>query len=443
MKTAEAPAPAPASGSRLDTLRSMVRSNLTSNWVAGILIRLLLIPFTVHTDAYSIYSRSYDAVSTGHWLQWDGQIVIQTVHNLWFLLIRPLLPHSDAIWSPTAGVIGVGTQPADYARFLDYSHLSRALFLMKLPYFVADLVTGYLLTRFVEPCWRRRVLALWLLNPIVIFVSAVFGRHDSLAVCLVVLSALLALRGRRYLGLLFLGLGASARFFPAFLAPFYAIALRRTRREFALLIGGLAGFWLVIELSMLILTGTSPTLTLLNDYPHVEYLFDMRLAEGIRGTFFLFPFAYFVLLLWFIDRESYEPAAYIPMAAVTMLLLFALTFFHPQYAIWIVPFLVLTMYRDRQLIACHIGQMVLFGLFAAEFGSSSTWGLFQPVAGRSLGTLPDPMNIIGAFIPADIFLGLVRTIFTALSLWMAFVILRESKDLFARRVERVGVDELE
>ena len=443
MKTAEVPTPVPSAGRRFDTLKSLAGSNLTAIWVAGILIRLLLIPFTVHIDAYRIYSRSYDVVSTGHWLEWDSQIVIQMVHNIWFLVIRPLLPHSDGIWSPTAGVIGVGAQPADYTRFLDYSHLSRALFLMKLPYFVADLVTGYLLTRFVAPCWRRRVLALWLLNPIVIFVSAVFGRHDSLAVCLVMLSALLALRGRRYLGMIFLGIGATARFFPAFLAPFYAVAFRRTKRELALLIGGLAAFWLVIEVSMLILTGTSPTLTLLNRYPHVEYLFDMKLAPGIGGTLFLFPFGYLILLLWFIDRESYQPEAYIPIAAATMLLLFGLTHFHPQYAIWIVPFLVLTIYRDGRLIACHAAQIVLLALFTVQFGSSATWDLFQPLAGNSLNSLPDPMNIVGAFLPIDIYLGLVRTLFTALSLWMAFVILRQAKPLFAKSIPEVAVDELE
>lgn len=421
----------------------MARSNLTPIWVAGILIRLLLIPFTVHIDAYRIYSRSYVAVSTGHWLEFDSQIVIQLVHNVWFLFIQPLLPHSSSIWSPTAGVIGVGAQPADYARFLAYPHLARALFLMKLPYFIADLATGYILIQFVEPCWRRRVLALWLLNPIVIFVSAVFGRHDSLAVCMVMLSALMALRGRRYLGMVLLGIGATARFFPAFLAPFYAFAFRRSKRELVYLIGGIASFWLVIEISMLILTGTSPTLTLLNRYPHVEYLFDMKLAPGIGGTLFLFPLGYLILLLWFIERSSYRPEAYIPIAAAVMLLLFALTHFHPQYAIWIVPFLVLTMYRDSRLIAYHLAQMLLLGLFTLQFGTSATWDLFQPLVGNSLNTLPDPMNIVGAFIPIDIFLGLVRTLFTGVSLWMAFQILRQSKPLFVAGPCELVIDEPE
>lgn len=416
---------------------SLVQSNLTPIWIAGVLIRLVLIPFTVHIDAYRIYSRSYDAISTGQWFAWNSQIVIQLVHNIWFAIIQPLLPHSNAIWSRTAGELGVGAQPADYARFLAYPHLARALFLMKLPYFGADLATGYVLTRLVESRWRRRVLALWLLNPIVIFVSAIFGRHDSLAVLAVMLSTLLALRGRRYLGMLLLGLGAAARFFPAFLAPFYAFAFRRSRRELAIIIGGLVGMWLVIELTMLAITGSSPTLTLLNRYPHVEYLFDMKLAPGIAGTLFIFPFAYSILLFWFIDRMGRSAEDYIPIAAAVMLLLFALTHFHPQYAIWIVPFLVLTMYRDGHLIGYHVVQILLLGLFTLQFGPSATWDLFQPLAGNALGQLPDPMNIVGAFMPTDIFLGVVRSLFTAVSLWMAFVILRRHRGLIQTIREEV------
>ncbi len=389
-------------------------------------------PFTVHTDLYSIYSRSYEAVSTGHLFGFSSQIVIQLIHDAWFAVIQPLLPHDRSIWSPTAGVIGVGIQPTDFSRFLDYSHLARALFLMKLPYLAADLATGWVLTQFVPPVWRRRVLALWLLNPIVIFVSAVFGRHDSISVFLVMLSTLLALRGRRYVGMLLLGLGAAARFFPAFLVPFFIVSFRRTRREFIILAGGLIGLWLLVEVGMLVATGTSPTLTLLNRYPHVEYLFDMRLAQGVGGTLFVFPFGYALLLLWYIDRGHQEPQDYIPIAAAAMLLLFALTHFHPQYSVWIVPFLVLTMYRDNRLIAYHVIQIVLLALFALQFGRTATWDLFLPIAGGSLQQLPDPMNIIGAFLPIDIYLGVIRSLFTAVSLWMAISILRRQRSLLER-----------
>jgi len=419
--TAEA---TPKTTSRLSWIRSAVTSELAPIWIAGILLRLLLMPFTVHSDIYSIYSRSYDAVSTGHWFSFSSQIVIQFAHNLWFALIQPLLPHSHGIWSPTAGDIGIGVQPDDMARFLAYPHLARALFLMKLPYLAADLVTGYVLTKLVAPCWRRRILSLWLLNPIVIFVSAVFGRHDSISIAIVMLSTLFALQGRRYLGVALLGLGSAARFFPAFLAPFYAFAFRRTRRELYLLLGGLIGFWLVIELTVIAATGNSPTFALINRYPHIEYLFDMSVDVGGGDSLFIFPFAYAMLFLWFVHFADGQMDSYIPVAAAVMLVLFGFTYFNPQYAIWVVPFLILSIYQDGRLMLLHAAQILLLGLLALQWGAALTWALFQPLLGDQVNTLPGAMNVIGSFISADVYLGVVRTLFTAVSLWLAFLVLR-------------------
>jgi hypothetical protein len=168
-------------------------------------------PFTMHTDVYQIYSRAHMAANHGEWFVRSSQIVIQMVHNIWLLLIRPLLPNSEPIWSQSAVVLGSGPIPApdDIARFFAYPYVARALFLMKLPYLIADLATGYVLTRLVAPGRRPRVLALWLLNPLVIFGSVIFARHDGLSVFLVVLSVLMATQGHRYLGLGLLALSAA------------------------------------------------------------------------------------------------------------------------------------------------------------------------------------------------------------------------------------------
>ncbi len=429
--------------SRFSWLRSAVTSNLAPVWIAGILIRLVLIPFTVHSDIYSIYSRSYDAVSTGHWFSFSSQIVIQLAHNAWFALIQPLLPNSHGIWSPTAGDIGVGVQPDDLTRFLAYPHLARALFLMKLPYLAADLCTGYVMTKLVEPLWRRRILALWLLNPIVIFVSAVFGRHDSISIAIVMLSTLFALQGRRYLGVALLGLGSAARFFPAFLAPFYAFAFRRTRRELYLLLGGLIGFWLVIEVSVIAATGTSPTFALINRYPHIEYLFDMSVDVGGGDSLFIFPFAYSMLFLWFVHFADGQMSAYVPIASAVMLVLFAFTYFNPQYAIWVVPFLILAIYQDSRLILTHAVQILLLGLLALQWGAALSWDLFQPVLGEHANTLPGPMNVVGAFISADVFIGVVRTLFTAVSLWLGYQVLRNWRNSSSGLPSRDVLDAVE
>lgn len=408
-----------------ESFRQRLLGPTAAIWAAGILIRLVLMPITFHIDMYQIYSRAAEAAYHGEWFVWSSQIVIQMVHNIWLFIVRPLLPASAGIWSPTAATMGVGAQSADVARFLAYPELARALFLMKLPYLLADLATGYVLTRLVEPARRRWVLAIWLLNPLVIFASAVFGRHDSIAVFLVVLSVLAATRGRRILGLILLTFGALARFFPAFLAPFFVVAFRRSRRELGILIGGVAGLWLTVELLAWIATGSSPTLTLLNRYPHVDFLVTLGIPFGSNSLLYIFPAAYLLLFLWFIEQEPSGASDYVYAAAALFTGFFALTFFHPQYTVWIVPFLALTIDRNGKLIGLHVVQIIFLLLYSLNWGSGVTWGLLTPLHSAAINGLPDPRNIIGATVPLDLFLGIMRSLFAAISLWLGYLVLRQ------------------
>ena len=181
----------------------------------AVAIRLAVMPFTLHFDAYQIYSRAHEAAYEGKWFSFSSQILIQTLHNVWLLMMRPLLPNSAGIWSNTASTLGVGASQDDYNRFLAYDHLYRAIFLMKVPYVAADLGCAWVLTRLVEPARRFSVAAFWLLNPLVIFSSAIYGRHDSIAILLVLLSLAAARKSTdawRLAGLAMLGVATLMRF---------------------------------------------------------------------------------------------------------------------------------------------------------------------------------------------------------------------------------------
>ena len=425
-------------------LRGALSSRTAAIWAAGVLIRLLVMPFSAHLDLYHIYSRAADAAYHGEWFDWGSQLLIQLLHNVWLWLIKPLLPNAEPIWSRTAAVLGLGAQPGEFrVTFMSYAFLPRALFLMKLPYLAADLATGYVLTRLVSPERRPRVLALWLLNPLVIYTSAVYGRHDSIAVLAVVLSIWAAGRGRRYLGLGFLGLGAVTRFFPFVLVPFFVISYRRSRRELALLAGGIVLMWAALEITALVLTGSSPTLTLLNRYQHVDYLTDLVLPFRFNDQLFIFPAAYALLTLWFFERDPLGSRDFVASGAAVFLVMFALVFFHPPYAIWLVPLLALSIDRDGRLIGYHVLQILLLGLFALHWGTEMSTDLFLPLDPKGIGALPDPQTILGAQVPAYWFLGLVRSLFTALSLWMAYRILRTRFGLRGARPEpAVGLVEV-
>ncbi|HET9014660.1 MAG TPA: hypothetical protein VFN57_03635, partial [Thermomicrobiaceae bacterium] len=132
-------------------IREVATSRVAAVWALGLLIRLLVIPFSAHLDLYHIYSRAADAVYHGAWFDWGSQLLIQLVHNVWLWLVHPLLPNAEPIWSRTAAVMGLGAQPGEFrVKFMGYALLPRALFLMKLPYLAADAATGFVLTRLVS-----------------------------------------------------------------------------------------------------------------------------------------------------------------------------------------------------------------------------------------------------------------------------------------------------
>ncbi|MCO5176202.1 MAG: hypothetical protein M9890_04400 [Thermomicrobiales bacterium] len=399
---------------------------LLTLFLIGGAIRLLVMPFTLHFDAYQIYSRAAEAAYQNQWFGFTSQFLIQELHNVWLLLIRPFLPDSADIWSPTASTLGVGASRADFERFLAYDHLFRLIFLMKLPYVVADLTCAWLLTRLVAPARRVAVAAFWLLNPIVIFSSAIYGRHDSIAILLVLLS-LHVVRGgsdaRRVAGLGLLGAATLMRFFPIVIVPFFLLAFRRSQRQLLLFLGLLAGMVGLVEIAGLATSGKSTILTVLNTYEHLQYWFDAGFYLRFDDWILLFPVVFAIFVFWASER-GVTADEYPRFAAVAYLLVFALTFFHPHYAIWLVPFLALTIAWTPRMVVYHAIQVVCVLVYSAQWGAWTTWNLLEPLLGDRVASLPDPVEAISAQIDPRMFFGLFRSLLTAVSLWMAWQILR-------------------
>ncbi len=418
---------------RQPRVRERVAGDATRNLalvvLAGVALRLAIMPFSMHFDAYQIYSRAHEAAYHNDWFGFTSQFIIQSLHNIWLLIVRPFLPDSGAIWSETASTLGVGASREDYERFLAYDYLYRAIFLMKFPYVVADLGCAWTLTRLVPVGKRVAVAAFWLLNPLVIFSSAIYGRHDSLAILLVLLSIVAARRATdtgRIVGLALLGVATLTRFFPAIIVPLFLMAFRRTVRQLALFLGLLIGMVTLVELAGYATSGSSTLLTILNSYEHFQYWFDAGLYLRFDDWIFLFPVVYVMALLW-ISERGVTPEDYPPFSAAAFLLLFSLTFFHPHYAIWLVPFMALTvpmMADARRLTIYHAIQILCILIYSAQWGSWTTWDLFEPVLGSRVDSLPDPVEAIDSQIEPRLFFGLFRSLLTGVSLWVAWKIIR-------------------
>lgn len=391
-------------------------------------IRVVVMPFTLHFDAYSIYSRAAEAAYDGQWFGFTSQFLIQGMHNVWLALMRPLLPDSADIWSPTASVIGVGAGLDDYARFMAYDHLYRVIFLMKVPYVIADLACAWVIGLLVPQRQRLFAMSFWLLNPLVIFSSSIWGRHDSVAILMVLLSLLVARRATdlsRVVALGLLGAATIARFFPAVIVPLFLLAFRRNTRQLLTFVGLLGGMVALVELAAIATSGKSAILTVLSSYQHVEYWFDAGLLLRVDDWLALFPIFWLLGLFWLLER-GVDVEEYPVFAAAAFLLVFAFTFFHPHYAVWLVPFLAVVIPASPvagRLVLYHALQIVCVFAYSMQWGAWSSWELLRPLLGDRVASLPDPYEAITGQVAPRVFFGTVRAALTATSLWMLWLIL--------------------
>lgn len=109
-------------------------------------------------------------------------------------------------------------------------------FFIKLPFIVSDLLIAYALYRILMENGKERyatfIALFYLLNPLSIFTSSVYGTFDSVSILFSVLGFYHFLHGRYGLSGLELGIGFGIKFHPAVLIPVFLLFMwREAKRE--------------------------------------------------------------------------------------------------------------------------------------------------------------------------------------------------------------------
>ena len=197
--------------------------------IFGVLIRLILMPITYHPD---LLGHSFSA----YFLAYEGKI------NLYDTLAslppdHPLVKNFGVgdifIYPPltyyTLGLFRILVKPLADPKLIpwlmvnlgslhSYPRLFEHLFLFKLPYLFFDVGLAFLLTSFFDNQRKKRlVFALWMFNPVAIYVSFMIGQLDLLPVFFTVLSLYFYKKGKRYPAMLSMGVAASYKMYPLFL----------------------------------------------------------------------------------------------------------------------------------------------------------------------------------------------------------------------------------
>lgn len=395
-------------------------------FLIGILIRLLCLPFFFQRDILSTYQRAAETVFAGNFRISFEQILTHALHSAYLFIIKPLIPTIDKVSS----ILLNQDTWASWIEFNSMDYVFRVLTLFKLPYLALDIVCMFLIIRLIydkDPESRLKVFKYWALNPLVIFILYVFARHDIIAITVTIAALLCAKYGKKYWAIALIALGIAIRFFPIMVLPFAIVFLAKKRRDYVILFSiGIAGL-IAIEAFSNLYFGKSLIFSLLNTQ-HFDYILSAKLDLVIHDRIYLFIVAYGLLLFSFIHRKQKSFMVFLNYCGMVYLLYVATSYFHPQYLLWSIPFLVLVFARKNSLYYYHWAQMALLMIILIYWGDLVTKFLIAPVDIRFALYTVGPIPLIERVYDSAKFVNIFRSAFTAVTLWMIYLIYRGNND---------------
>ena len=395
-------------------------------FLTGLLIRLTLLPFFFQRDILSTYQRAAQTVFGGVLGADFQQFVTHIIHSAYLFAIKPFIPALENL----SGILLNADSWASWIDFNNFQFVYRTLALFKFPYLILDIACMFLVMRLsydTQPLKRLKVFKYWALNPLVIFVVYLFARHDIIGICVTIVALLLAKYRKKYWAIVVIAVAIAIRFFPIMILPLLIIYLARKKRDYIILFSiGIAGL-IGIETFSHLYFGRSVIFSLLNTQ-HFDYMLSAKLDLIIHDAIFIFIVAYIILLLSFLHQKKKTFTLFLSYCGAVYLLYVSLCYFHPQYLMWAIPFIILIFVRKNSLYYYHLAQFCLLMLVLIYWGDLVTKFIFAPVDIRyalySTGIIP----IINRFYNPVKFVNIFRSVFTAVSLWMIYLIYRDNRD---------------
>lgn len=396
--------------------------------VIGLLIRLILMPFAAHSDFIHTWWAS-SCISQGTSTSLNLQSLLFWLHSAYLQVVGFLLPSSSVWCNLYQGFSVDNASMTDWFTFINQSHIFRILFVLKLPYLLFDLGCGLLLYN-IGSAERKSAwsFSFWWLNPIPIYAIYIIGRHESIAIFFMLFSLFLIQRQKYNQAYLVLGIAIAIRYYPLFLLPFYIFSIPAGWKD-QLKRAGLGLLpWIFINVLTWAGRGNSEVVSFLN-YPFSIYLLPLKLSVAPWDNLLIFPFAYFILLLHRIYNTERNEKSLYQYSLMAILFLQALTYMGqaPHYWVWSIPFIALVFAKQGRILLLHLAQITAL-LGYGMIGSRATAGyLFASISPKFFWSLPSPIEWLSNYVPPELVISLAHTAFSALMIWMIYLIIRQLK----------------
>ncbi len=374
--------------------------------IFGIILRLGLMPFTIHPDIRGHYLGGlliakesqffgvYDYIS-----RLPREHILAKLYGDNFLVYSPLTYWSHALF---INILSPLYPPGLLEKLI--THMDQAakdpglpwlLFLLKFPYLLLDLVILKLLWRILGSKHRQAATLLWAFNLPLIYSAYLMGQFDIFIVLFMLLAAWLAGINRPSLAAVALALSAGYKPFGLILVPF--LPGNKIKNIFIAAVS-----YLAIIAIYLPSPGYRMYALLAQQSDKIWYAKIM-----VSGSQYLPVFLVgVVLLFWW----SYIRPKALPVwgwLATPLLIFYSVVHYHPQWFAWISPFLIiswilkpqsrlliLTMFMAHLAVVFSFEPSLNFGLFGLPYSlnhwlNDTNMSLIRGIlAGSSLALIP-------------------------------------------------------
>ena len=386
--------------------------------VLGVLLRLMVMPFTLNWDLW-MNTRLAALLSGGGFgeLYSAGGVayppLTYMVLNLYLRVLGPLVGGGFSEW------LKLGDLSA-----LTWPYLFRYLFLLKVPMVVSEVVTGIMVARMFSGKWRQRVLLGWMLNPVIIYLVAGFANVDAFPVLCLVLVMWLLKKERLVLGAGVLGVAVALKLFPVFLFPFLLV-WKDSWRERA---KNVAAFVLPVIIAHLPVLGLASYGSGVVTGSNSQTIFFSSITVGLER--FLIYYVFLYALVWFgfiASGRGFNDL--IQSWFLVLALMFVVSAFHVQWFYWLMPFLVGYFVAARGSGWVMITLMGSYVMLVLVKEASLHVGMLAPIE-TTLWFLARPADsVLGERV--GFYLGVFHSLVAASLMWMGY-------ELISKKVKLIG-----
>lgn len=409
---------------------SEVNIKIIRIFLAGILIRILVIPFFVHHDFLSgiwvpfqtfykdklFYLSDPDA--------W-AHIINQMIHLPLVSLSRYIFPSMYELWL---------SNEYNYAleglyNFTSLNSIFFILFILKLQFLVADIFAGILLLKlFDNKKSKISVLQFWFFNPLSIYVMYMISRFEIYTILTILLSLLCFKKNKNGTGFLLLGFASALRQYPILFVPFILLVLSDNFKNFI-------KYSLLAFIPFILFNKSHNLIAMYFNYTTETALLSVAPSEHSLMFFYyqirnfvLFFFMYMLGLLYInYNKIKYKTNIWKPVM-LFFLIFYASSNFEPQFGMWIIPFLCIAFTEKKLNITETVLFFILFfSIVILQWDKSFTVHLMMPIHSDFVLYLPSIERIINHFFPTEMLNKIIESFWMAINVWLIYRLFHNKK----------------